>query len=148
MPSFSSPHPSNIQQEDIEDYIETIEELAWAAAPDLPNVREAVHRLWLDVSRFGPQRLPSFPDVLIFEVPAPPPPPPPKSWLGQGAGWAGAHPWATAGFVVGVGLLAGYTLQQRHARCKTARARAAAGSTERRQVVSESQSRPSDRCTA
>lgn len=111
-----------------------------SATPDLPNVREAVHRLWLDVSRFGPQSLPSLPDIHVpglgaFEVPPPPPPPPPKSWLEKSVDWVSLHPWA-AGGIAGASLLVGYSCLHRHARFK--RVKAAPNATvERKQVIGE-----------
>lgn len=110
-----------------------------SATPDLPNVREAVHRLWLDVSRFGPQSLPSLPDIHVpglgaFEVPPPPPPPPSKSWLENSADWVALHPWAVGVGVAGASLLVGYSSMHRHARFK--RVKAASGTAaERKQVI-------------
>ncbi|PCH37748.1 hypothetical protein WOLCODRAFT_87586 [Wolfiporia cocos MD-104 SS10] len=131
--------------EQIEDYLESLEELLLsslqAATPDLPRVSETVQRLWEDVSRFGPQSLPPLPNVRIpglgaFEVPPPPPPPPPSipsSYFP--VGWVNEHPWTSLGIsatVVGAGLLAGYGFRHNHAR--TARVRTSTGS-DRRQVV-------------
>ncbi|KAH9928225.1 uncharacterized protein B0H18DRAFT_1159102 [Fomitopsis serialis] len=133
--------------EQIEDYMQSIEELLFsslqAATPDLPRVNEAIHRLWEDVSRFGPQSLPPLPDLHIpglgaFEVPPPPPPPPPppsQSFLRHTAHWVADHPWTTAGITfgaVGAGLLVGYGYY--HAGSTTVRVRASA-SSDRRQVV-------------
>ena len=135
--------------EQIEDYMESLEELLFsslqAATPDLPRVSEAIHRLWEDVSRFGPQSLPPLPDLHIpglgaFEVPPPPPPPPPppaQSFLRHTASWVADHPWTTAGITVGAvgtGLLVGYGYY--HAGSTTVRVRATA-SPDRRQVVGE-----------
>lgn len=109
-----------------------------SAAPDLPDVREAVHRLWLDVSRFGPQHMPDIkvPGLGPFAVPAPPPPPPPpKSWLENTADWVGLHPWTVGSIVVGVvgaGLLVGYNSTYKHARFKKVKTAATA---ERRRVI-------------
>lgn len=116
-----------------------------AATPDLPRVNEAIHRLWEDVSRFGPQSLPPLPDLHIpglgaFEVPPPPPPPPPppaQSFLRHTANWVADHPWTTAGITVGAvgtSLLVGYAYYQ--AGSTTVRLRASA-SPDRRQVVGE-----------
>ena len=136
--------------EQIEDYLESMEELFFAslsaATPDLPNVRQAIQRLWEDMLRHGPQALPSLPDLHIpglgaFEVPPPPPPPPPpKSLFEKSTDWIGNHKWTTAAIglsLIGVGLLAGYsTLQyQRHVRSR--RVVKTSGSTERRQIVGE-----------
>ncbi|KZT69751.1 hypothetical protein DAEQUDRAFT_709459 [Daedalea quercina L-15889] len=133
--------------EQIEDYMQSLEELLFsslqAATPDLPRVSEAIHRLWEDVSRFGPQSLPPLPDLHIpglgaFEVPPPPPPPPPppaQSFLQHTANWVADHPWTTAGITigaVGTGLLVGYGYY--HTGSATVRVRATATS-DRRQVV-------------
>ncbi|KAF7970220.1 hypothetical protein HWV62_24750 [Athelia sp. TMB] len=129
--------------EEVEYYLASIEELLWSATPDLPNLHEAVNRLWVDISRFGPQNLPSLQDVhaagmKAFEVPAPPPPPPPpRSWIERSASWAGTHRWTVGGIVVGVGaigLFAGYTLKHRHVRSRRAKA-ANTPHSERRQVI-------------
>jgi hypothetical protein len=128
----------------MEEYLESIEDFLFSATPDLPNVREAVHRLWLDVSRFGPQNLPSLPDIHVpglgaFEVPPPPPPPPPRSWLENSADWVSLHPWAVGGIVAsvtGASLLVGYSSMHRHARFKRVKAIATA-TAERRQVIGE-----------
>ncbi|KIM79608.1 hypothetical protein PILCRDRAFT_823146 [Piloderma croceum F 1598] len=125
--------------EEIEEYLENLEDLLLSATPDLPNVREAVHRFWLDVSRFGPQSLHSLPDIHVpglgaFEVPPPPPPPPPKSWLENSADWVSLHPWTVVAGVAGASLLVGYSSVHRHARFK--RVKAASSTTpERKQVI-------------
>jgi hypothetical protein len=131
-----------ISQEEIEEYLESVEDYFWSATPDLPNVREAFHRLWVDVSRFGPQNLPSLPEMHVpglgaFELPPPSPPPPPKSWLENSADWVSLHPWAVGGIVAtvtGASLLVGYSSMHRHARFKKVKPAAIA---ERRQVISE-----------
>jgi hypothetical protein len=115
-----------------------------SATPDLPNVREAVHRLWLDVSRYGPQNLPSLPDIHVpvlgaFEVPPPPPPPPPKSWLEHSVDWVRLHPWAIGGIIAGLtgtSLLVGYSSIHKRARFKRVKA-ATTATVDRRQVISE-----------
>ncbi|KII89116.1 hypothetical protein PLICRDRAFT_175346 [Plicaturopsis crispa FD-325 SS-3] len=133
--------------EDIENYLESLEEFVASSlsqvTPHLPNVREAAHRLWLDISRYGPAGLgASFKDMHIpglgeFEVPPPPPPPPPKSWVERTADWAGQNPWKASGItigVVGVGLFAGYTaVQARYAHVR--RLKALAANHNRRAVV-------------
>ncbi|KAH9950300.1 hypothetical protein B0H21DRAFT_889176 [Amylocystis lapponica] len=133
--------------EQLEEYLDTLEDYVFsslqAATPDLPHVSDAIHRLWEDVSRFGPQSMPSLPDIHIpslgtFEVPPPPPPPPPpKSFWEHSADWAAEHPWTTAGIgvsVVGAGLLVGYGSAYINASIKSSRLRSAGG-TERRQAV-------------
>lgn len=136
--------------EQIEDYLESVEELIYsslsASTPDLPNVREAINRLWEDVSRFGPQALPPLPDLKIpglgpFEVPPPPPPPPPpKSPFEMLYDWAESRRWTIAAVglgVVGVGLAAGFG--RAHYRRKVGlRKLKASASQERRQVVGTS----------
>lgn len=132
----------------IESYLDSMEELFFAslsaATPDLPNVRQAIQRLWEDVLRHGPQALPSLPDLHIpglgaFEVPPPPPPPPPpKGLLEKTADWMGDHKWTTA-FVgvslIGVGLFAGYSTLQYQQCAKSRRVVRTAISSERRQIV-------------
>ncbi|KDQ60890.1 hypothetical protein JAAARDRAFT_55627 [Jaapia argillacea MUCL 33604] len=128
----------------VHSYLESVEDLVFSSlagvAPDLPNVREAVHRLWADVTRYGP---PQFPEIHLpglgdFEIPPPPPPPPPpKSWWDHSADWVGEHPRTAAGIAVGAvgaGLLAGYgsVYMRRSARMRRAQALSA---NERRQVV-------------
>ncbi|CCM04418.1 uncharacterized protein FIBRA_06595 [Fibroporia radiculosa] len=133
--------------EQIEDYLQSVEELLFsslqAATPDLPRVNEAIHRLWEDISRFGPQSLPALPDLHIpglgaFEVPPPPPPPPPplpQSVWNRSASWLVDHPWTTTGITIGLGagLLIGYGLYQPSV--KHARARGVGGSSVRQVVV-------------
>jgi hypothetical protein len=128
--------------EEIEDYLESLEDFLASSIPDLPNVREAVHRLWLDVSRFGPQSLPSLPDIHVpglgaFEVPPPPPPPPPKSWFEESLDLVRLYPWTFGGIVVGVAgasLLVGYGSMHKHARLRRVKT-VTNTTTERRQVV-------------
>ncbi|KAI0080504.1 hypothetical protein K474DRAFT_1657631 [Panus rudis PR-1116 ss-1] len=133
----------------IEDYLESLEELIYsslsAATPDLPNVREAINRLWEDVSRFGPQALPPLPEIHIpglgtFEVPPPPPPPPPpKSLWEKSADWAVEHKWATISIglgILGLGVLGSYTAIQWKGSVRSRKnLRAKASSNERKQVV-------------
>jgi hypothetical protein len=106
-----------------------------------PDVHDAVNRLWIDISRYGPQ-LPAFPEVHLpslgdFQIPPPPPPPPPPpkavSWLENS--WGYRHPWKAFALALGATgagyLLVGYTkaCAQRH-RVQAHRTR-----NERRQVV-------------
>ncbi len=137
------------QMEKIEDYLKSWEEYFLAslsaATTDLPSVHEAVNRLWVDISRYGPG-MPTFPEVRIpvladFQVPPPPPPslPPPSSgfWM-HATKWVGKHPLKATGLavgVIGVGLFAGYNVvggrKYRRGAVRTQGAR----STERRQVI-------------
>lgn len=104
--------------DDLEQYFDYVEHVVAdalsAASPDLPNIQETVNRLWLDISRFGPPRLPDIrvPGLGAFEVPPPPPPPaPPKSFIDDAGDYVFQHPWITSGMVVsalGAGLLVGY----------------------------------------
>ncbi|KAF8891191.1 hypothetical protein BD779DRAFT_1513732 [Infundibulicybe gibba] len=130
----------------IEEYMESLEEYFFsslsAATTDLPNIHDAVNRLWVDIARYGPG-MPAFPEVRIaglgdFEVPPPPTPlPSPASsgWIGRSAGWVGQNPWKTTGVIIGVvgtGLLVGYRLRSRRRRHVY---QSAGASPERRQVV-------------
>ncbi|KAF9469250.1 hypothetical protein BDZ94DRAFT_1303744 [Collybia nuda] len=131
--------------EKIEEYLESLEEYFFsslsAATTDLPNIHEAVNRLWVDIARYGPG-LPAFPEVRLpslgdFQVPPPPPPPPSThvTWLNQSVHWAGQHPWKVSGIAVGVvgaSLLVGYRAMDTR---KRNRYRVKAESKERRQVV-------------
>ncbi|THG99826.1 hypothetical protein EW026_g2587 [Hermanssonia centrifuga] len=138
--------------ENIEEYLQHVEEVVVAtviaAAPDLPNVKQAFQNFWEDINRFGPWKsMPSFPEMKkatlgAFEVPPPPPPPPvPKGFMERSADWVGAHPWKTASIatgIVGAGLLIGYGGLRYRGVVKSKKLRAAASmgaSTERRQVV-------------
>ncbi|KAA1469414.1 hypothetical protein DENSPDRAFT_816337 [Dentipellis sp. KUC8613] len=127
--------------DNIQEYIEYVEERVQtsihAVAGEMPMIQEAIHRLWVDVSRFGPA-LPELhlPSLGEYEVPPPPPPPPPplSTWE-RGVEWAGAHPWKVAGLgigVVGVGLLVGYSGVRLKSR---RRVRKTQNSSERRKVV-------------
>ncbi|TFK42479.1 hypothetical protein BDQ12DRAFT_703011 [Crucibulum laeve] len=129
--------------EKIEEYLASVEEYFFsslsAVTHSVPDVHEAVNRIWVDISRYGPG-MPAFPEVHIptlgdFQVPPPPPPPPPSpSWIGRSAGWVGKHPWKTSGIaigVVGAGLLVGYTTMTTKRNTYRVRVK----STERRQVV-------------
>lgn len=146
--------PGNMPQivptaEQIEDYLQSLEEMFFsslsAATPDLPNVREAIQRLWEDVSRFGPQALPPLPDIHLpglgtFEVPPPPPPPPPpQSFIERSTDWVAEHKWTSAsvgiGLVIGAGLLTACGTGYYRPKLKRSKARAANAANERRQVI-------------
>lgn len=134
--------------ENIEEYLESVENYFFsslsAATTDMPNVQEAVNRLWLDISRYGPG-MPEIhlPSLGNFQVPPPPPPPPPPphlTWLSRSADCIGRHPWTTSAVVIGVagaGLLLVYrtigATKRNKYRIKT--------TSERQQVVGKS--RPS-----
>ncbi|KAL1732465.1 hypothetical protein EV714DRAFT_206608 [Schizophyllum commune] len=122
----------------VEEYLQYVEVKLHSAWSDLPDVRDALDRLWQDVSRYGPQlpknvRVPGLGD---FEVPAPPPPPPPPpAWSERAVGWVEKHPYGAAGAVVAVaagGLIVGYG--PAYARSLRA-ARRREETQERRQVV-------------
>jgi hypothetical protein len=129
--------------EGVQEYIESIEDYIYvsfsSARAEMPNIQEALNRLWADVSRFGP----ALPDIrlpVLIEVPPPPPPPPPSppsSILDNVTDWAGENPWKASSLgvgVVGMGILVGYnayrvrTQARLHKRPHTA-------NHERRQVV-------------
>lgn len=133
--------------DEIEEYFQSLEHFLIdslaAASPDIPNIREAVNRLWVDISRFGPPGLSSFPDIRVpglgaFEVPPPPPPPPPpRSLIEKASDWIIEHPWKSSGIavtVLGVGLLAGYTTY-RMTHYHKRRLRSTTVTPEKRQVV-------------
>lgn len=104
--------------DDVEQYFQTVERLVseslTAASLDLPHIREAINRLWVDITRYGPP----FPEIHAgrlgpFELPAPPPPPPPppKSLIEKTGDWLKDHSWIVSGLVLstlGFGLLVGY----------------------------------------
>lgn len=134
--------------DEVEEYFQSLERFLTdslvVASPALPNIREAVHRLWVDISRFGPPGLSSFPDIHVpglgaFEVPPPPPPPPPPRTLVEKAGdWIIENPWKSSSIavtaLVGAGLLAGYTtFHMTHAHKR--RVRSTTVTPEKRQVV-------------
>ncbi|KAG5645080.1 hypothetical protein DXG03_007170 [Asterophora parasitica] len=133
----------------VEEYLESLEEYFFsslaAATTDLPNIHEAVNRLWIDIARYGPG-MPSFPEMHLpalgdFQVPPPPPPPPPPvhiSLLEKSTNLAKRHPWVISSVAVGVvgaGLLVGYSRFNARKRCHQKDYKAKAQSTERRQVV-------------
>jgi hypothetical protein len=129
--------------EDIHEYLESIEDYIYvsysSARAEMPNINEALNRLWADVSRFGPP-IPEIRLPVLIEVPPPPPPPlpsPQSSILDNVTDWAAENPWKASSLgvgVVGMGLLVGYnayrakTQARLHKRCHTT-------THERRQVV-------------
>ncbi|KAG6844931.1 hypothetical protein H0H87_002415 [Tephrocybe sp. NHM501043] len=130
----------------IEEYLQSLEEYFFsslsAATTDFPNVHEAVNRLWIDISRYGPG-MPSFPEMHLpalgdFQVPPPPPPPPPPAHLSlihKSANFTKRHPWLVGSVVVGLvgtSLLAVYGTFHKKRRINH---RVKAQSNERRQVV-------------
>jgi hypothetical protein len=131
--------------EKIEEYLESVEEYVFSslsvATVNLPNVHEAVNRLWLDISRYGPG-MSTFSDMHIptlgdFQVPPPPPPPPPPhlTLLSRSADWLARHPWTTSTVVIGMagaGLLVGYKAMDTR---KINKYRTKALTSERQQVV-------------
>ena len=105
----------------------------------MPNIQEALNRLWADVSRFGP----SIPEIrlpVIIEVPPPPPPPPPpptNSLLDSLTDWATENPWKASSLGVGVagfGLLVGYNAYRARTQSRLHK-RHHTTTHERRQVV-------------
>lgn len=135
--------------EQIEAYISSLEEFLSSSltsvAPDLPHLNEIAHRIWADITRFGPPSLPQLPGLGSFEVPpsAPlPPPPPPPTWAESLSWWAADHKWTAAGAgigVVGASLLAGYGVV-RYKRNSAANAKREKLGKERREVVGKSSS--------
>jgi len=133
--------------DEVEQYFEAVErqvaEALAAASFDFPNVREAINRLWIDITRYGPPGITSLPEVHggrlgPFEVPPPPPSTPlPKSLSEKTSDWLKEHPWIVSGVVlsaVGVGLFAGYyVLSTRHP--SRSRIKPTAMVSEKRQVV-------------
>jgi hypothetical protein len=126
--------------DDIQEHLESIEDYIHvsfsSARAEMPNVQEALNRLWADVSRFGPA-IPEIRLPVLIEVPPPPPPPPPplpkSSILDNVTDWAAENPWK-ASSVVGMGLLVGYNAYRArtHARLQK---RPHTTNHERRQVV-------------
>ena len=129
--------------EGIQDYLESVENYIYvsvsSAKAEMPNIQEAVNRLWADVSRFGPA-MPEIRLPVVVEVPPPPPPPPPppaSSLLDNMADWTTDHPWkaSTLGVgVVGLGLLVGYHVHRARAQSRLQK-RNHTTTHERRQVV-------------
>lgn len=114
-----------------------------AATNDLPNIRDTVNKLWVDISRFGPA-IPSFAEVHLpglgdFQVPPPPPPPPPppRSWVDKSVDWVASNPWTVAGLsagAIGAGLLVGYSTR-RTLHSRRIKTTAKTASRERRKVI-------------
>jgi hypothetical protein len=133
--------------EEVEEYLASLEGVLFsslsAVTPDLPDIRESIDRLWLDVSRYGPSGFNHLKDIHIpglgeFEVPPPPPAPPiQKSWVENSADWACENPWKASGIatgVIGAGLLVGYgVIHAKKVHLRNLKAVLA----ERRQVVGE-----------
>jgi hypothetical protein len=129
--------PDGIQEhiESIEDYIYVSYSSAMA---QMPNIQEALNRLWADVARFGPA-IPEIHLPVLIEVPPPPPPPPPPPVppLENVMDWAFDNPWKASSLgvgVVGMGLLVGYSAYRAKSQSRSHR-RYHAASHERRQVV-------------
>ena len=138
---WQSTHAMDIDK--LENYFESLEHYFFssvsALTAGLPDVQDAVNRLWVDISRYGP----AFPEVHLpalgdFQVPPPPPPPPPRptSWLENSHAWISKHPWETFGLIIGATgtglLLVGYTRAYKH---KHRPQNAKTQKYERRQVV-------------
>ena len=128
--------------ESIQERLESAEDYIYVSLTsvkaEMPNIQEALNRLWADVSRFGPTipeiRLPVLGD---FEIPPPPPPPPPPptSLIDTATDWVAENPWKASGVgagVVGIGLLVGYNAYRTQSRFHR---RHHAANHERRQVV-------------
>lgn len=130
--------------ESIQERIESAEDYVYVSLSSvkegMPNIQEALNRLWADVSRFGP----TIPEIRIpvlgdFEIPPPPPPPPPlpTSLIDTAADWVAENPWKASGVgvgVVGIGVLAGYNVYRARTQSRFHR-RHHAANHERRQVV-------------
>jgi len=130
--------------EGIQDYIESVEDYVYvsytSAMAEMPNIHEALNRLWADVSRFGPA-IPEIRLPVLVEVPSPPPPPPPPpppgSLFNNVTDWVTENPWKASGIgvgVVGVGLLVGYNAYWARTQSRLHK-RHHAATHERRQVV-------------
>jgi hypothetical protein len=125
--------------EGVQDYLESIEDYIHvsfsSARAEMPNIQEALNRLWADVSRFGPA-MPEIRLPVLIEVPPPPPPPPPpssSSIFDNVTDWAAENPWK-ASSVVGMGLLVGYNAYRARAQARLHK-RSHTTNHERRQVV-------------
>jgi hypothetical protein len=129
--------------EGVQEYLESIEDYVYvsfsSARAEMPNIQEALNRLWADVSRFGP----AIPDIrlpVLMEVPPPPPPPPPppsSSIFDNVTDWAAENPWKASSLgvgVVGIGLLVGYNAYRARAQAMLHK-RHHTTTHERRQVV-------------
>ncbi|KAH9005339.1 hypothetical protein EDB86DRAFT_3190408 [Lactarius hatsudake] len=131
--------------ENIQERLESAEDYIYVSfssvKAEMPNIQEALNRLWADVSRFGPTipeiRLPVLGD---FEIPPPllpPPPPPPTSLIDTATDWATENPWKASGLgvgVVGIGLLVGYNAYRARTQSRFHR-KSHTATHERRQVV-------------
>ena len=125
--------------EGIQEYLESIEDSIYnsfsSATAEMPNIHEALNRLWADVSRFGPA-MPEIRLPVLIEVPPPPPPPPPppsNSIFDNVMDWAAENPWKVTS-VVGVGLLVGYNAYRARTQARLLK-RLHTMNGERRQVV-------------
>lgn len=126
--------------EGIQEYLESIEDYIYvsysSATAEMPNIHEALNRLWADVSRFGPA-IPEIRLPVLIEVPPPPPPPPlppPSSSIFDNVtDWAAENPWK-ASSVVGMGLLVGYNVYRARSQARLHK-RPYTTNLERRQVV-------------
>ncbi len=137
-------------REQIEDYVYAVEQYVSSSfvsvAPDIPAITDAIHRLWLDVSRFGPPELPDIhlPGLGSFEVPLalPPPPPPPQlTWVERAVDWAGRHRKVMGACIVGASFAVGYSATvavQRRNKAKLASRTVGSNPNARRLVVGES----------
>lgn len=124
-------------QEDLDSYLTSLDELVHSLTPELPNLNEAIHRLWDDIARFGP----NLPDIHLpgieVHVPPPPPPPPPPPVV---QGWIEKHQTVVGAVAIGAGLLVGYGAY-RLIRVRRARrgghvlGRGATGTTQRKVVL-------------
>lgn len=135
------------QVEKVESYLKSWEEYVFAsisaATTDLPTVNEAVNRLWVDISRYGPTipNLPSLPVLGDFQVPPPPPPPTlAPTTLESATSYLGKHPYKTVTAVagiIGIGLCAGYAFKTNHRRQTFRNSSQPNQTPERRQVIGE-----------
>lgn len=137
-------------REQIEEYVYAVEQYVSSSfvsvAPDIPAITDAVHRLWLDVSRFGPPELPEIrlPGLGSFEVPfsPPPPPPPPQlTWVERAVDWAGRHRKVMGVCIIGASFAVGYSATvavQRRSKARMASRTVGFNPNARRLVVGES----------
>lgn len=138
-------------REQIEEYVVAVEEYVSSSfqsvAPDIPAISDAIHRLWVDLSRFGPPEMPdiAFPGLGGFEVPTPPPPPPPppmpqNTWCEDVANWASRHRLAMSACVLGLTFATAYgatVFAQNRSRAKMVTKTIGTGPHARRLVVGE-----------
>ncbi|KLO10533.1 hypothetical protein SCHPADRAFT_999487 [Schizopora paradoxa] len=127
---FSTMSSSIPSREQIEEYVFAVEQYVQSSfvsvAPDIPAITDAIHRLWLDVSRFGPPELPEMriPGLGSFEVPVappPPPPPPPLTWVERAVEWAGRHRKVMGACIIGASFAVGYSATVSYQRRSKAR---------------------------